>query len=277
MTFCREAVAKSSFATAPTGWRTDRYDPASFGNVGTYQGRNDVLGIGIDATGDLANRAGTGQNSTFYNTQGKQTAVSGGVGSVTSADLYINAGWRDSNNGYVRTDMWAVASDSAGVTDYGIIGFTNCGGAARLRVFDGDVAGGWVDLSNAIAFGAWTSFDIELTATSLVYRVHGAQVDEDTRCPSLRPWHWWPWRWQGWASPDAGPDGHLRHAGHTAAPTGRLFIGGGRSLVLQLIVSGHCSVGPPRNPRIRGLSPTASHVQERLRLPHRTLEPAHPA
>ncbi len=168
-----------SFATAPAGWTTDRYDPASFGNVGTYQGRNDVLGIGIDATGDLANRAGTGQNSQFYNTQGKQTAVSGGAGSVMSADLYIDAGWRDSNNGYVRTDMWAVASDSAGVTDYGIIGFTNYGGAARLRVFDGDVAGGWVDLSNAIAFDAWTSFDIELTATSLVYRVNGAQVYED--------------------------------------------------------------------------------------------------
>ncbi len=171
------APVMPSFATVPTGWTTDRYDPASFSNVGTYQGRSDVLGIGIDATGDAANRGGL--NATFYNTQGRQTAVAGGAGSVLSADLFINASWRDSNSGFVRTDMWAVGSDSAGVTDYGIIGFTNYGGAARLRVFDGNVLGGWVDLSNTIAFDAWTAFDIELTATSLVYRVNGAQVYVD--------------------------------------------------------------------------------------------------
>ena len=76
--------------------------------------------------------------------------------------------------------MWAVGSDALGVTDYGIIGFTNYGGAARLRVYDADVAGGWVDLSTAIAFGAWTDFDIELTALSLDYFVNGTQVYSDT-------------------------------------------------------------------------------------------------
>lgn len=172
------APVMPSFATAPTGWAIDRYDPASFGNVGTYQGRSDVLGIGIDTSGDAANRGA--QNGSFYNTQGRQTAVTGGVGSVLSADLFINASWGESSNGFVRTDMWAVGSNSTAVTDYGIIGFTNYGGAARLRVYDGDVNGGWVDLANAIAFDAWTSFDIELTATSLIYRVNGAQVYEDS-------------------------------------------------------------------------------------------------
>lgn len=172
------APVMPDFATAPTGWVTDRYAPASFGNVGTYQGRSNVLGIGIDSSGDLNNRAGTGQNSSFYNTQGKQTAIAGGAGSVLSADLFINASWLNSLNGYVRTDMWAVGSDGVGVTDYGIIGFTNYGNSARLRVWDADV-GGWVDLVNTIAPDAWTSFDIELTATSLLYRVNGAQVYED--------------------------------------------------------------------------------------------------
>lgn len=168
-----------SFANAPTGWTTDRYDAASFGNVGSYQGRSDVLGIGIDATTDSVNRV-AGQQSTFYNTQGKQHVVSGGAGSVLSADLFIDSAWRSGSSGYVRSDMWAVGSDGSGVADYGIIGFTNYGGAARLRVFDGDVAGGWVDLANAIAFDAWTSFDIELTASSLRYSVNGVQVYEDS-------------------------------------------------------------------------------------------------
>ena len=172
------AAVMPSFANVPTGWSTDRYDPASFTNVGTYQSRDNVLGIGITSAGDAANRGGL--NASFYNTQGKQHAVSGGAGSSLAAGLFIDSSWRDAANGYVRSDMWAVGSDALGVTDYGIIGFTNYGGAARLRVYDGDVAGGWVDLGTAIAFGAWTDFDIELTALSLDYFVNGTQVYSDT-------------------------------------------------------------------------------------------------
>ena len=170
-----------SFATAPTGWVTDRYNPASFGNVGTYQGRSDVLGIGINSTGDAVNRP-SGQQGTFYNTQGKQMAISGGPGSVLSADLFINASWADSNNGYVRTDMWGVMVDGSAVpavSQYPIIGFTNYGGAARLRVWDDATASGWVDLGNAIAYDAWTSFAIDFTGTSLDYYVNGAMAYSD--------------------------------------------------------------------------------------------------
>lgn len=169
-----------SFATAPTGWVTDRYDPASFGNVGTYQGRNDVLGIGIDRSGDAANRTSTGQQGTFYNTQGKQMAISGGPGSVLSADLFINASWADSNNGYVRTDMWGVMRDgAASISQYPIIGFTNYGGSARLRVWDDATTNGWVDLGAAITYDAWTAFAIDFTGSSLDYYVNGAMVYSD--------------------------------------------------------------------------------------------------
>lgn len=168
-----------SFATAPAGWVTDRYNPASFGNVGTYQGRNDVLGIGIDSTGDSANRP-SGQQGTFYNTQGKQMAISGGPGSVVSADLFINAGWANSNNGYVRTDMWGVMVDgAAAISQYPIIGFTNYGGTARLRVWDDATANGWVDLGGAIVYDAWTSFAIDFTGSSLDYYVNGALAYSD--------------------------------------------------------------------------------------------------
>jgi len=167
-----------NLATAPVGWTTDRYDAASFGNVGTYQGRSDVLGISIDRTTDLANRAAPYQSS-FYNTQGRQTVVSGGAGSVIAADLYVESAWGNASNGYVRSDMWGVMSDATNtVTAYPIIGFTNYGGAARLRVFDGDV-GGWVNLAGAPALGAWVALAIEFTGTSFDYFVNGAMVYSD--------------------------------------------------------------------------------------------------
>lgn len=168
-----------SFAGVPTGWTTDRYDPASFANVGSYAGRSDVLGIGIDSSTDLANRP-AGYQSTFYNTQGRQHATSGTTGDDLSADLYIEGAWQSGTAGFVRSDMWAVLSNGASVTDYGIIGFTNYGGAARLRVWDADTANGWVDLATAIAFDAWTAFEILFTGTSLDYYVNGSQVYSDT-------------------------------------------------------------------------------------------------
>lgn len=173
------APVMPSFANVPTGWSTDRYDPASFSNVGTYQGRNDVLGIGINATTDSANRGG--QSGTFYNTQGRQHAITGGAGSSIAADLYIPSAWRDSSAGLVRSDMWGVMSDAVlAVTAYPIIGFTNYGsGGARYRVYDGDVAAGWVDSNVAVAFDAWTSFEIEFTGSAFEFLINGALVYTD--------------------------------------------------------------------------------------------------
>lgn len=173
------AAVMPSFASLPTGWTTDRYEPASFGNVGTFAGRNDVLGIGIDTSTDLANRPAAFQ-STFYNTQGRQHALNGVAGDDLSADLYVETSWRSGTAGYVRSDLWAVLSDVGGVTDYGIIGFTNYGGAARLRVWDADTVNGWVDLGTAPAFGAWNAFQVLFTGSSLDYFVGGNLVYSDT-------------------------------------------------------------------------------------------------
>lgn len=166
------------FAAVPAGWSTDRYAPSSFSNVGTYQNRSNVLGIGIDSSGNLAERAPAYQSS-FYNTQGKGHDVNGGAGSVLSADLYIPESWRNASNGSVRTDMWGVMSNANAVYDYTIFGFSNYGGAARLRVYDGDTANGWIDIATAINFNAWTSLAIDFTGSSYVYSVNGAAVYTD--------------------------------------------------------------------------------------------------
>ena len=174
------APVMPDFANVPTGWATDRYDPTTFSNVGTYQGRSDVLGIGITSAGNLANRPAAYQ-STFYNTQGRQHAITGGAGSSISADLYVQGSWRSGANGNVRSDMWGVMSDAtSSVTAYPIIGFTNYGDlGARYRVFDGDIAGGWVDLATPVAFDAWTSFDILFTGSAFEFSIDDVLVYTD--------------------------------------------------------------------------------------------------
>lgn len=170
-----------SFDGAPTGWTVDRYDPAGFADVGTFMGRNDVLGISIDESTASANRP-AGQQATFYNTQGRAHVTTVATGSVLAADLFIPTSWGSADNGSVRTDMWSVIVDGFGVRtdDYGIIGFTNYGGMARLRVFDGDAGGdGWINLLAAIDFGDWNSLAIEYTGASLVYTVGGNVVYTD--------------------------------------------------------------------------------------------------
>jgi hypothetical protein len=165
-----------SFANVPTGWVTDRYQPTSFTNVGAFEGRTNVLGIGITSAGSTANR-GSAYAGMFYNTQGMQYAVTGGSGSSLLADLYIPELWRDAANGNVRTDMWGVMTDGTDVTGYPIIGFTNYGGAARYRYYDYNGSGAWIDVvGTAVSFGAWTSFGIEYINDSYVYSINGATV-----------------------------------------------------------------------------------------------------
>lgn len=182
------AMVMPDFSTVPTDWTTDRYDPYSFSNVGVYQGKSDVLGIAINrAQGASARPSGYGDM--FYNTQGRQHALSGaGVGSVLGASLFIESAWSQAASGNVRSDMWGVVSDTPyvdtnSITQYPVIGFTNFEGAARYRIFDGDLNGGsgaWVDLTNTVQFGTWVDFEIELTATSIIYSVDGNVVYTDT-------------------------------------------------------------------------------------------------
>lgn len=174
------ALVIPNFADVPTGWSTDRYAPASFANVGSFQGRDNVLGIGISSAQNAANRGA--QSAMFYNTQGDQHAISGGAGSTLGAALYIDTSWRDAANGWVRSDMWGVMSDSFGITDYPIIGFTNQDGNARYRVYDGDVLanGGWIDINTTVAFGSWTAFQMVYNGGySLDYFIDGALVYTD--------------------------------------------------------------------------------------------------
>lgn len=171
------ALLTPDFADVPMGWTTDRFDPNSFSNVGNYQGRDNVLGIGIHRDQGATARP-AGQQGDFYNTQGRQHAVSGGAGSTLAADLFIEQSWTDASQGHVRTDMWGITDNAPLV--YPIIGFTNYGGSARYRIWDAETPGGWVDLLTPISPGGWVSFEIEFTGTSFVYSIDGNDVYTDT-------------------------------------------------------------------------------------------------
>jgi PEP-CTERM motif len=169
-----------------SGWYTDRYEPNSFSNVGTYQGRANVLGIGISPAQQAASRP-TGQQGAFHNTQGRQHLAAGGSGSSIAADLFVENSWAQGAIGNVRSDMWGIMSNNplaapsstADISAYPIIGFTNYGGAARYRVFDADVVGGWVDLNTPVSFGGWTAFEILFTGSAFEYKIDGSVVYTD--------------------------------------------------------------------------------------------------
>lgn len=167
-----------SFDGAPAGWTVDRYAPGTFADIGSYAGRDDVLAIGIRREDGAQSRPGA-FSSQFYNTQGMQYALAGGVGDSISAALYIPTTWSDAGAGHVRSDMWGVMSGDPGGLQYPIIGFTNYGGAPRLRVWDANAPGGWIDLATPVMYDAWTEFTIALTGSAYEFSVNGSVVYTD--------------------------------------------------------------------------------------------------
>lgn len=161
-------VTPNLAATVPGSFYTDRYTPPVFTLSNGVFGRNNVLGVGVNSTSDLANRPAAYQ-STFYNTQGEKTDVNtAGSWSFTS-DLYVSSSWANTtaNNGYVRSDMWATATSDGSFaipSAYPIIGFTNFGGYTGFRGYD-VISGNWDNFtSNAVNYGAWNTLEMSFNS-----------------------------------------------------------------------------------------------------------------
>src|ERR1035441_1706865 len=128
------------------GWSIDRYAPVVFSYLSAVNGINNVIDLGIGTTGNFANRPSAYQSS-FYNTQGENNAISGGPGDHLSVLLYIPGSWSSPTNGDVRTDLWVNNADSA----YGILGFSNFGTNNELGLYTAGTFQTWNDVT-----GAWT-------------------------------------------------------------------------------------------------------------------------
>ncbi len=163
---------------APDVWYTDRYAPAAF-EMFDFSGEN-VLKHSIDGINDgSANRGG--QNSTFYNTQGRKYDLGTGVTKLY-ADIYIPA---DFENNHRRAGIWGTAADINNnvIPVYPILSFRNIYGhadSARFSYYSSNL-GAWVDLPTTINYDQWYSFEIEIDLTNqqFIYYINGAQVGTD--------------------------------------------------------------------------------------------------
>ena len=170
-------VTPSFGATVPAGWYVDRYAPNSFALTNGFQGRNNVLGIGISTADRLDNRPAAYQ-SAFYNTQGEKFDINTAGSWSLSADLWVDASWAASTNGYRRTDIWATAFDAANQPSaYPILGFTNYGGAGRFRGYDVNT-GLWQDYAATVNYGAWNTLTMSFDLATGVfgYSVNGVMA-----------------------------------------------------------------------------------------------------
>ncbi len=153
-----------------TDWIVDRADVSVFANVGSYEGRSDVLMLAVDPS--------TVQGGSFYNWQGymQKTAVPAG-NSFLSGDLWIADGWQSGTaSDFVNTGMWgsAMPEDLVAQGNYvnpasvfPIVHFTNEDGVGRLKVWDTTVNpdGGWIDLpetAGLINYEDWNTIQLQL-------------------------------------------------------------------------------------------------------------------
>jgi len=173
--YAQTDVSPNLATTVPSQFYTDRYAPTIFQLANGVHGRNDVLQL--QAGTDAANRP-NGQQGAFYNTQGMKTDVNTTGSWLFQSDLYVLGAWGSANNGYVRTDIWATATDDVGFSNpshYPIVGFTNYGGAARFRGWDVN-GGGWQDYTNTINYNSWNTLGMGFNAgtNTFSYYVNGA-------------------------------------------------------------------------------------------------------
>ena len=179
-------VINDTFDTIDPAWTTDRYEPAGFSSV-MFDGDN-RLEIAIADADSAANRP-SGYSGTFYNTQGRQRPASNGTTWTVSADLYISADMLSGDN-LRRTDLWTRDSNpDENSAQYPIIGVIrnddsdpfnpSASLTTRWRVWDGDTANGWVDLSEAVTAG-WHTLSIKADGSTFDYAIDGSSVYVDS-------------------------------------------------------------------------------------------------
>lgn len=181
-------VFSDDFTGSPDpAWTTDRYEPNGFATVNFDS--DDRLQISISEAQADVNRGG--QSGIFYNTQGRTVAVGSIPAWSVSADLFVSSDMVTGNN-LRRTDLWARTGDvgSEPGAAYPIIGLRRFdpadafnAGASNIssawRVWDGDVAGGWVDLGASVDEG-WNTLSMSGDSSEINFFLNGNLVYTDS-------------------------------------------------------------------------------------------------
>jgi hypothetical protein len=153
-------------------WYPDRYRPAGF--VSDVVSGQNALKISIDGIADGAMNRPSGQQGSFYNTQGRKLNQCGKCVTLARGAIYIPADWATKRR---RTDLWATTFTIANAAlDYPIIGFANVDGVSpTLRYWDGSGAGVWVNVAGLV-YDMWITLETSLAGGNIVYKVNGATV-----------------------------------------------------------------------------------------------------
>ncbi len=179
-------------STDISDWEVDRRAPAVFERLDTFEGRSNVLLLGIEPP--------QSPNS-FERFEGykQRTQVPAG-NSFLRGDIWIQDGWQSGDDtDYVRTGMWgdAMPEDLVAQGQYvndaavfPIVQFTNRDGVGRLEVWD-TTDGGFVDLpetADMINYDGWNTIDMRLLPDQgIVQYLFNGQVIYTWRPESLDP------------------------------------------------------------------------------------------
>ncbi len=153
-------------------WYPDRFLPDEF--VSYDLNGNNVLKISINGIHDGAANRPSGQQGSFYNTQGRKFNQCGGCVTVLKGDLWIPADWATKHR---RSDMWATAYDNTNaISAYPIIGFRNMDGGSPGIYCYNISTGDWIDTGVSVVYDSWYSLEFRLVGSNLEYLVNDVVV-----------------------------------------------------------------------------------------------------
>ncbi len=182
-TFDFSAAITVGPSQAPDTWYIDRYAPSSFSSPYNVPGEI-VLKHSISTADGAINRP-SGQQSSFYNTQGRKYGLSTNTKGVT-IDLFIPATWATTDKR--EAGLWGTAVDiSSNITAYPIIEFTSdiAGGGPRFQGWESG-SGSFVDmgLPTGFIYDAWYTLEIELLPTGeFLFKVDDLEYTTTTSAP----------------------------------------------------------------------------------------------
>jgi hypothetical protein len=187
-----------TFDSISPDWVTSRTEPHAF--VSSFFDGDNRLKVEVNVAEGFQNRpneqGGRQEQSTFYNTQGRERHVSQAPPWRVSGELYVDSDMVSGANLLRRTDLWCrtgVEGTEAG-SCYAIIGIRRYDPdnmqnpdafniTSSWRIWDDDI--GWIDVSAPVTTG-WHTLDILGDGTSFDFRIDGTSVYVDSTInPSL--------------------------------------------------------------------------------------------
>jgi len=103
-----------TFTATALNWVEDRYSPAKWENLSNFNGRSNVIHSVVDASTAAAMRSG-GQNTNFYNTQGKRITFTSSPDMELSVEIFVSADMLQANSKPYYLSAWLATTSDANV------------------------------------------------------------------------------------------------------------------------------------------------------------------